>query len=103
MRAMITEIQRELTGLGDRSQSILSGSGAKAARREDYSGEPCSTALTDIAQAVLAACADVDPSTAKRLYFPFTQNISEMHAATMGIGTPGLSLDRNRQQAARGA
>ena len=95
LRSMVANISNELSGLGDRAQSILAGRPVKAGSREDYSGEPYNMAMAGVAQAVLAAN-EVNNPNSQRLYFALQNAISEIPAATMQVNIPGLSLDNTK-------
>ena len=108
----VEDIIKNLTGLGDKCEQLLSGNDqAKAKPREDFSGEPFMHALSDVAQAVYAAN-ELSPikkqenekteeekaedarrkSISQRLYFAMQAPVSERPAGHARSQTPGYAL-----------
>ena len=89
----VERIIENLTGLGDKCEQLLSGNDqAKAKPREDFSGEPFMHALSDVAQAVFAACSDIEKTVRQRLYFAMQAPVSERPAGHTRSQTPGYAL-----------
>ena len=91
--AFVEDIIKNLSGLGDKCEQLLSGdTQAKAKPREDFSGEPFMHAFFDVVQAVFAANPDMEKTVKQRLYFALQAPISERPASHARSETPGYAL-----------